>query len=80
MIHDSFIHLCSHSFISSVHSFIQVYCIPLGGAKLKMPYAAGGSGSSYIMGERRLENVWKSEEGLQTSLERGELNVEIETV
>lgn len=28
----------------------QVYCIPLGGGKMRMPCVAGGSGSSYIMG------------------------------
>lgn len=35
----------------------QVYCIPLGGAKMRMPYAAGGSGSSYIMG--LMDATWK---------------------
>jgi len=35
----------------------QVYCIPLGGARMRMPFVAGGSGSSYIMG--LMDSDWR---------------------
>lgn len=35
----------------------SVYVIPLGGARLKVPYACGGSGSAYIMG--LMDNDWR---------------------
>lgn len=35
----------------------QVFCVPLGGALLELPYAAGGSGSGYIAG--LMDNDWR---------------------
>eukprot|EP00689_Sawyeria_marylandensis_P003201 EC825337.1.p1 GENE.EC825337.1~~EC825337.1.p1 ORF type:complete len:195 (+),score=75.10 EC825337.1:21-605(+) len=42
----------------------QVYCLPLGGAMIKQPYAIGGSGSTYIYGycdDNYKENMTKEE-------------------